>query len=81
MGGLVLDVAHLSLSGPEEFDKAFVHPTESYADRIDHVHLCDATAEDDHRQLYPASDKPLTIECYPLRTAPSFAVARSTTEA
>jgi len=47
--GLVLDVAHLYLSGPEEFDEAFARLTESYVDRIDHVHLCDATAEDDHR--------------------------------
>ena len=48
---LVLDVAHLYLSGPDEFDEAFAHLTGSYADQINHVHLCDATAEDDHRQL------------------------------
>jgi len=59
----VLDVAHLSLSGPEEFDEVFAHLTESYADRIDHVHLCDATAEDDHRQL-GAGEIPLeTVIC------------------
>ena len=49
--GLVLDVAHLYLAAPNQFDEAFAHLTDSYADRIDHVHLCDATAEDDHRQL------------------------------
>jgi len=48
---LVLDIAHLYRNAPDRFDEQFARLTTQHTDRIAHVHLCDATAEDDHRQL------------------------------
>lgn len=64
---LVLDVAHLYRNDPDHFREQFRRLTDSHSGAIAHVHLCDATAEDDHRQL-GAGDIPLQTVVDWLRT-------------